>query len=229
MPAQMSPPEALNTLSAGLILLSAFAMVATRQVQGVLRYFVIQSLLLAASCFLLGFAFHSVHLYVLGAITIVAKVFAIPWVLKRTLARELYVRREIQQVFNIPASLLWAMFLAIVAVLLVSPIMALTPDVIIRINFPIGLAGVLIGGFSLVVRREAIPQLIGILAMENGAFFAGIAIAAELPLIAELMVAFNVILIVVIVGLVARNIEETIGTTEAGALQELKEEPVPWR
>ena len=60
MPAQMSAPEALNTLSAGLVLISAFAMVATRQVQGVVRFFIIQSLLLAASCFLLGFsaAFH---------------------------------------------------------------------------------------------------------------------------------------------------------------------------
>jgi hydrogenase-4 component E len=225
----MSAPEALNTLSAGLVLLSAFAMVATRQIQGVLRYFIIQSLLLAASCFLLGFAQHSMHLYALGAITIVAKVLAIPWVLKRTLARELYVRREIEQVFNIPASLLWALALAIFSVLLVSPIMSVTPDPVIRINLPIGLAGVLIGAFSLMVRREAIPQLIGILAMENGAFFAGIAIAAELPLIAELTVAFNVILITVIIGLLARNIKETIGTTEAGALRELKEEPISWR
>lgn len=229
MSANLSAPEALNTLSAGLVLLSAFAMVATRQVQGVVRYFVIQSLLLAASCFLLGFALHSVHLYTLGVITIVAKVLAIPWVLKRTLARELYERREIEQVVNIPASLLWALLLAILSVLMVGPVMGSTPDPTIRVNLPIGLAGVLIGGLSLVVRREAIPQLVGILAMENGAFFAGIAIAAELPLIAELMVAFNVILIVVIVGLVARNIEETIGTTEAGALQELKEEPVSWR
>ena len=48
-----STPEALNTLSAGLILISAFAMVATRQVQGVVRFFVLQSVLLAASSFLL--------------------------------------------------------------------------------------------------------------------------------------------------------------------------------
>jgi len=65
--------------------------------------------------------------------------------------------------------------------------------------------------------------------MENGAFFAGIAIAAELPLIAELTVAFNVILIAVIIGLLTRNIRETIGTTDAGALRGLKEEPVSWR
>jgi hydrogenase-4 component E len=229
MPAHMSALEALNTLSAGLVLLFAFAMVATRQVQGVVRFFIIQSLLLAASCFLLGVDQHSTHLYALGAITIVAKVLAIPWILKKTLARELYVRREIEQVFNIPASLLWALLLAIVAFFLVSPIMSFTPDPVIRINLPIGLAGVLIGAFSLMARREAVPQLIGILAMENGAFFAGIAIAAELPLIAELTVAFNVILIAVIIGLLTKNIRETIGTTDAGALRGLKEEPVSWR
>jgi len=229
MPVQMSVPEALNSLSAGLVLLSAFAMVATRQVQGVVRFFIVQSLLLSASCFLLAFSEHSIHLYALGAITIVAKVVAIPWVLKRALARELYVRREIDQVFNIPSSLLLALLLAIMAVLLVSPLISMTPDPVIRINLPIGLAGVLIGAFSLMARREAVPQLIGILAMDNGAFFAGIAIAAELPLIAELAVAFDIILIAVIVGLLTRNIEETIGTTEAGALRNLREEPVSWR
>jgi hydrogenase-4 component E len=219
MPSQMSAPEALNTLSAGLILLLAFAMVATRQVQGVVRFFIAQSLLLAASCFLLGYALHSRELYYLGAITIVAKVLVIPWVLRRDLARELYVRREIEQVFNIPASLLLALVLAIFAVLLVNPITAVVADPVIRINLPIGFAGVLIGAFSLMARREAVPQLIGILAMENGAFFAGIAIAPELPLIAELTVAFDIILIAVIVGLLTKDIKETIGTTE----------PASWR
>jgi hydrogenase-4 membrane subunit HyfE len=47
-------PVALNTLSGGLILIAAFAMVATRQIQGVLRFFVAQSVLLAASSFLLA-------------------------------------------------------------------------------------------------------------------------------------------------------------------------------
>jgi hydrogenase-4 membrane subunit HyfE len=90
-----STPEALNTLSAGLILISAFAMVATRQVQGVLRFFVIQSLLLAASSFLLGYSRNSVHLWALGTITVAAKVVTIPWVLRRLLPGEFYERREI--------------------------------------------------------------------------------------------------------------------------------------
>ena len=102
--------------------------------------------------------------------------------------------------------------------------MATTHDPVIRVNLPIGLAGILIGAYSLVARREAIPQLIGILAMENGAFFAGVAIASELPLIAELAVAVDVVLIAVVVGLLTRNIRETVGTTEAAALDKLKEE-----
>jgi hydrogenase-4 component E len=226
---QASIPEALNTLSAGLVLLSAFAMVATRQVQGVVRYFIIQSLLLSASCFLLAYSRGSSHLWILGGLTVGAKVIAIPWILRRLLPDEFYERREIAQATNIPASLLVSLFLAIVAEFLVGPLAAASTDPVIRINLPIGLAGVLIGAYTLIARREAIPQLIGILAMENGAFLAGIAVASELPLIAELGVAGGVVLIVVVVGLLTRNIRQRLGTTEAADLSELKEEATSWR
>jgi hydrogenase-4 component E len=226
---QTSIPEALNTLSAGLILISAFAMVATRQVQGVLRFFVLQSLLLAASCFLLGYSRNSVHLWALGVITLAAKVIAIPWVLRRLLPADFYERREITQAINIPSSLLLALGLTILSEFLAGPIVEAAHDTVIRVNLPIGLAGVLIGAYSLMARREALPQLIGILAIENGAFFAGIAIAPELPIIAELAVAADVILIAVVVGLLTRNIRQATGTTEAASLRELKEEPSVWR
>jgi hydrogenase-4 component E len=219
--------EGLNALSAGLILLTAFGMVATRQVQGVMRFFVVQSLFLAASAFLIGFNRGSIHLLALGVITIAAKVIAIPWVLKRTLPGDLYERREINQVINIPSSLLLALLLAIAAEFLVSPLLATTQDPVIHVNLPIGLAGILIGAYSLIARREALPQMVGILAMENGAFFAGIAIAPDLPLIAELAIAIDVILIAVVIGVLTRNITETIGTTEAASMSELREEPRP--
>jgi hydrogenase-4 component E len=96
------------------------------------------------------------------------------------------------------------------------------------VNLPIGLAGILIGAYSLIARREALPQMVGILAMENGAFFAGVAIASDLPLIAELAIAIDVILIAVVIGVLTRNISQTIGTTEAATMSELREEPQPW-
>jgi len=227
--AQMQLIEGLNALAAGLILLTAFGMVATRQVQGVLRFFIVQSAFLAGSALLIGIGRGSIHLLALGVITILTKVIAIPWVLKRTLPGDLYERREINQVINIPTSLLIALLLAIAAEFFVGPLLAVSPDPVIHVNLPIGLAGILIGAYSLVARREAIPQLVGILAMENGAFFAGVAIAPDLPLIAELAIAIDVILIAVVVGVLTRNIAETIGTSEVAALTELREEPRPWR
>lgn len=221
--------EGLNALTAGLILLTAFGMVATRQVQGVLRFFVVQSAFLATSAFLIGVNRGSIHLLVLGGITIAAKVIAIPWVLKRTLPGDFYERREINQVINIPSSLLLALLLAIAAQFLVSPLLATTTDPVIHVNLPIGLAGVLIGAYSLIARREALPQLVGILAMENGAFFAGVAIAPDLPLIAELVIAIDVVLIAVVIGVLTRDITKTTGTSEAAAMSELREEPQPWR
>jgi hydrogenase-4 component E len=226
--AQTQLIEGLNALTAGLILLTAFGMVATRQVQGVMRFFVVQSLFLAASAFLIGFSRGSIHLLALGAITIAAKAIGIPWVLKRTLPGDLYERREINQVINIPSSLLLALLLAIAAEFLVSPLLATTQDPVIHVNLPIGLAGILIGAYSLIARREALPQMVGILAMENGAFFAGVAIASDLPLIAELAIAIDVILIAVVIGVLTRNISQTIGTTEAATMSELREEPQPW-
>jgi hypothetical protein len=41
--AQIPLAEGLNPLTAGFVLLSAFGMVATRQVQGVMRFFILQS------------------------------------------------------------------------------------------------------------------------------------------------------------------------------------------
>jgi hydrogenase-4 component E len=227
MPASI--PDSLNTLSAGLILIAAFAMLGTRQVQGIVRFFVIQSALLAASCFLLGYGHNSVHLWALGAITVAAKVIAIRLVLRRLLPGDYYERREVTQAVNIPASLLLALLFTVFAEFLAGPVAASTQSLVIRVNLPIGLACLLIGAYSLVARREAIPQLIGILAMENGAFFAGIAIAPQLPLIAELAIAVDIVLIVVVVGLLTRTIRQEVGITETAALRELKEEPVAWR
>ncbi len=227
--AQTQLIQGLNALTAGLVLLTAFGMVTTRQVQGVIRFLVVQSLFVAASAFLIGFNRGSIDLVALGVIMIASKVITIPWVLRRTLPGDVYERREINQAVNIPSSLLLALLLAIAAEFLVSPLLATTSDPVIHVNLPIGLAGLLIGAYSLIARREAIPQLIGLLAMENGAFFAGISIAPDLPLIAELAIAIDVVLIAVVVGLLTRNITETIGTSEAAAMSELREEPPSWR
>lgn len=213
----------LNALAGGLFLLSCFGMAATRQILACLKIFVAQSILVAASACFLGYLFDSWHLLAVAMITVAAKAVLIPWLLRQSISHDLYARREISQVFNIPTSLLMALALAIFGYYLTRPL--LPPTAVPGwVNLPIGLAGLFIGVFIIAARREAIPQVIGILAMENGALFAGVAIAPTLPLIAELAAAFDALVVVLVFGLLTSRIHEHVGTTMVGELTALKEE-----
>ena len=64
----------------------------------------------------------------------------------------------------------------------------------------------------------------GLLAMENGVFFAAVAIVPNLPVIAELAAAFDVPIITLVIGLLTRRIHERVGTTSVGLLAALKED-----
>jgi hydrogenase-4 component E len=213
----------LNSLVGGLFLLTAFAMVATRQTRGCLQLFIAQSLLLAASAFLLGAEYHTPHLYGVGIVDLISKPILVPWILNRTLTREVYAKREIDQVLNIPTSLLIALAFAVFAYFLTRPLLDAVAPQFRGANVPIGFAALLLGAYTLAVRREAVPMLLGILAMENGAFFVGILLARDLPFIIELAVASDGLIMVFVVGILVRKIQHRLGSTRIGELATLRE------
>jgi hydrogenase-4 component E len=214
---------ALDALAGGLFLLTALGIVAARQVLACLQLFVLQSLLLAASALLLGLAIGSVDLFAVAAITVATKVLLIPWLLRRTVSGEVYRTREIDQVLNIPTSLLIAAGLVVLAYVVTGPLLPAATLPLIRVNLPLGVAAMFLGIFTVAVRREAMPQLLGLLALENGVFFAGVAIAPNLPVIAELAAAFDVPIVALVIGLLARRIHARTGTTAVGRLAALRE------
>jgi len=215
----------LNALAGGLFIIATFGIVATRQIKASLKFFILQSIFLVASALLLGLKPFSIDLIAVGIINLITKVLFLPWLLRKMVKKEIYTKREITQVFNIPTSLIIALILTIAAYLFSLPWVQ-TQDVlsVVHINVPVGLAGLFLGAYTLTARREALPQLLGLLAMENGAFFAGVAIAPDLPLIAELALAFDILILTFIVGILTRTVQERIGTTAVGSLSELKEE-----
>ena len=215
----------LNALVTGLFLLAAFGIVTMRQARGCLNLFIVQSLLLAASAALLGLRFQSVDLYGVALVTFITKPIIIPWLLRKTSPAEVYTRREVDQALNIPTALLIALALAIMAYFLGLPLQNSVTAAFRGPNVPIGIAGLLLGAFTITVRREAIPLLIGLLAMENGAFLCGIAISRNLPMFVELAIATDGLIIVFIVGVLTRAVQKQIGTTAVGGLAALKEAP----
>jgi len=215
----------LNALAAGLFLLTSFGIVAMRQARGCLHLFIAQSLLLAASAALLGLRFDSGHLYGVALVNLITKPIVVPWLLRKVASAELYTRREIDQVLNIPTTLAIALALAIAAYFLGVPLARAVGPEYVGSNVPIGIAGLLLGAFTLTVRREALPLLLGLLAMENGAFLAGISIAHDLSMLVELAIATDGLIIVFIVGVLVRALEKQVGTTAVGELAKLREGP----
>jgi hydrogenase-4 membrane subunit HyfE len=106
--------ENLNALTGGLFLLVSFGLVAIRQVQACVRLFIALSVLLGVSGLLLSVIDHTWHLAVIGVVDIGTKAIIIPRLLRGALPKEVYTRREVTQVLNIPTALLIALGLAIV-------------------------------------------------------------------------------------------------------------------
>lgn len=212
----------LNALVLGLFIIATIAMVASRQIGACMQLFIVQSALLAASAFLLGASPLSWHLIALGCVTVASKVIIIPWVIRALVPGEVHQRRELSQAIDVPAALLISLGLTLAGYAFALHLSHAAPSLSLG-NLAMGIAGLLVGLFLLAVRVEAVPQLLGILAMENAAFLAGIAVAPDFPLIAELAIAFDVPLLAFIVALLARTAYRRIGTTEVGALSALRE------
>jgi hydrogenase-4 component E len=211
----------LNELAAVLFLLTAFLMISARQAQAVLYVYVGQALLLTVSTALLAWRGSSPELAIVAAITLVAKPVAIPILMHRLLSPALRQRREVATTFGIPVSLTIALALAVAAYALSRPLIA-GQDPVIAVNLSVGLVVTLLGVFLLVIRREALPQLLALMAIDNGAFFAGIAITSSSALV-EFAAALEGIMVVMIVALLARTIALSLGTTEVAAMKSLRE------
>jgi len=212
----------LVNLLAALLLLLAFAMLAQRRVLSLIHLFAWQGATLAASTFVVGYATGQTHLYFSAALTVLLKVVLIPWVLHR-LIDQLQVRWDIETLINIPATMLSGIGLVIFAFALATPISQMA-SMITRATLGIALASVLLSFLMMIVRRKAVPQVIGFLAMENGLFFAATSATYGMPLVVELGVALDVLVGTFIFGIFFFHIREQFDSLDVSHMEKLKED-----
>ncbi len=211
----------VNSVVGALFLLSAIVLMTQRQAQAVLRWFIRQSILLALSAFILGWIHHSAELIIVGLITIGAKSIVIPRLLTTTFGPEIRSRRELEFVVNTPMSLVIAIVLSIWSYFFVAPLLHGANQSVL-VNLPVGLDVLLIGVYTLTVRGEAIPQMLAMMTIDNGAFYAGIAITTSSAIV-ELAAGLEGVMVVLVAAILARTLAQHIGSTEVSELTVLKE------
>ena len=220
----MSAPfstQIVNVLAA-LLLLIAFAMLSQRRVLTLIKLFALQGAVLTASTVVVAWSTGLADLYVSAAITLILKVIFIPWILHRLIDR-LFIRWDIETLINIPTTMLIGIGLVIFAFALATPISQMA-STLTRSTLGIALASVLLSFLMMIVRRKAVPQVIGFLAMENGVFFAATTATFGMPLVWELGVALDVLVGTLIFGIFFFHIREQFDSLDIRHMEKLKQD-----
>ena len=211
----------LINLFAAVLLLLAFAMLAQRRVLTLINLFAAQGFALACSTAIVAYATHQPHLYGSSILTLLLKVFVLPWLLHR-LINQLDVRWEFETLINVPTTMIIGIVLVVFAFNLAVPISQLASTVT-RSTLGIAMASVLLAFLMMITRRKAIPQVIGFLAMENGLFFAATSATYGMPMVVELGIALDVLVGMLILGVFFFQIREQFDSLDLKHLEKLKE------
>ena len=206
---------------ATLFLVSTFASVVARQMVSCIHAYATQSLFLTAVALTMAVTTGAPHLFVLAGLAFVVKALFIPWLLKRTSHDSVHEKREISFYVGIPASLVISGILVVVAYASTANLPALAGSPV-GPALNVGEAAILIGLWTMISRREAVPQVVGLLGAENGLMLAALATVAGLPLITEMGILLDLVAGVLIMGILVRQMVVSGRTTDTAKFQRLK-------
>ena len=212
--------KAVNLLSFFALGLTILLIVRTR-LEGQVRVFGVQSLVLALLCTLIAVYSGSFELFGVGVALFAVKVVMIPRVLNRAVANIGLAPVAAPYLGTAPALIICAA-LKIVAFYVMTPIAASNPlptaDAI-----PLAFAGVLIGFFIMVNRRRAVTQILGFLMLENGIFLLALLATYGVPFIVEMGVFLDLLVAVLIMEVFVYRIKDNFDSIDVGELGKLKE------
>src|SRR5262252_7622927 len=197
-------------------------MLAQRRVLTLIKLLAWQGAALAVSTGIVAWSTGQTHLYYSAVLTVLIKVILTPWILHRLIDR-LYIRWDIETLINIPTTMLAGIGLVIFAFALATPISQMATT-LTRPTLGIALASVLLSFLMMIVRRKAVPQVIGFLAMENGVFFAATTATFGMPLVWELGIALDVLVATLIFGIFFFHIREQFDSLDIRHMEKLKQD-----
>ncbi len=183
-----------------LMLMSTILLVGTSRLKVSIWAYAIRSFLLMLISGSIAYFSGIYHIFIDTGISLVLKVIIIPGFL-------FYIvnKTKVRSIISYPLSLLISGGLVLIAYYATQSIKFET--VFMRHCLPVSLAMILIGFFVMVIRRISITQILGLLAMEDGIFFAALSTCYGMPLIVELGVFFDIFLSVIIMGISVYNIK----------------------
>jgi hydrogenase-4 component E len=209
--------QAVN-FACGVLLLTAVGALWRRQVSALIPILVVQGMAMTAIAALLASRHDNGAQAIVVAILVgVIKIIVVPLSLLRV-HRLVPDARETRPLANVTSSLLAAAGLSLLAYAAAQPFAELEPTAGAA---PVGLALVLIGFFLATTRRRAISQIVALLLIDNGIAATAFLATDGVPLVVELGVSADLLLLVLVLQVLSARLVATFGPTDLDDLREL--------
>jgi hydrogenase-4 component E len=212
----------LFSLLAIASLLLAFVMLGSRWLKDYLVAFGLQSWLIAILSAAVGYYGGYHELYLIAIFTALFRGLLLPYLILRIINR-LDVDRELHERLSPSSSLVVGALLVLFAFVVSTHLgdsLGLAGTVAV-LALTVMLSMKLIGFLMLVVRGEVLSQILGLLVLENGIFLGSQILVPGMPLLIELVILFDLLVVVACFGVLVRYLVTHAGTSSSYGLRRL--------
>jgi len=221
--AHLSPLAAsVFSLIAIASLLLAFVMLGSRWLRHYLFAFTAESWLIGILSASVGYYGNYPELYLIAILTLLFRGCLLPYLIFRII-RRMHVPREVHVILQASSSMVIGALAVVFALGVASQIGADLGfgGTVVVLALTVMLSMKLIGFLMLTVRHEAISQILGLLVLENGIFLGAQILVPGMPLLIEIVILFDLLIVVACFGLLVQYLMTHVGTTSSLQLRRL--------
>lgn len=209
------------TLMGAVFLITGLLMQPVRMIRNNIALLALQSLGLSLIAFILSVRTEfDWHIFLMGFLTLVIKVFILPWILFR-LVQRLDTDQEIPVRTGPVVSIMIGISIVVLTYGYIVPVML--KDIIHGQDLlAAAISAILLGCFYVLSRRCVVNQVLGVIVMENGLFLSALAITGGMPLAIELGIFFDILVGVLVMGAMIYKINDSFQSLDAKKLNRLR-------
>ena len=202
------------------LLVTVIFMLQVRKIATSVKLLAFQSVLLTILSVLTAFKTGTWALLFTAGLTLIVKAIAIPYILHYTIVK-INIKRGLEPYISRQFSFSIALVLLIVSYYVTSQ-MHLPGEEAVREFLPVAVSLIFLGSLIMIVHKKAIMQGIGLITIENGLFLLTISIFTGMPLVVELGIFFEMLIMVIIIGILSFRIHSAFHSISTDKLKELK-------
>ena len=193
-----------------LVLVTTVFIIKNKDILSLFTFYALQSLLISFIAFILFIREMAVTLLVLSILTFITRVLVIPYVINK-IQKLMKVERDVTFRYLTPVGSMIVSILLIVIIYYSFHKFAadISLEGVSYLGATIGISLSFMGMLIIFSRKKAITKIVGYLVMENGVLLFSL-FFSELPMIVEILIILDLIMLILIVTILAFGIDSTL-------------------